>query len=85
MSEAAKHKHLAESPGLLARSEFCGKREARFSLPCIGVRTRVCVQKEAGILERGMAALRSGIASLLGLSSQPKPEDKVRHSAVSPA
>ena len=35
------------------------------------------VQKEAGILERGMAALRSGIASLLGLSSQPKPEDKV--------
>ena len=40
------------------------------------------VQKEAGILERGMAALRSGIASLLGLSSQPKPEDKVRHSAV---
>ena len=36
----------------------------------------MCFQKEAGILERGMAALRSGIASLLGLSSQPKPEDK---------
>ena len=35
------------------------------------------IQKEAGILKRGMAALRSGIASLLGLSSQPKPEDKV--------
>ena len=36
------------------------------------------VQKEAGILERGMAALRAGIASLLGLSSEPQPEDKAR-------
>ena len=54
----------------------------RLALPCIGVRTRVRVQKEAGILERGMAALRSGIAGLLGLSSQPKLEDKVRHSGV---
>ena len=80
-----RHPDGAISPGLPACSEFCGKREARFALPRVGVRTRVRFQKEAGILERGMAALRSGIASLLGLSSQPKPEDKVRHSAVSPA
>ena len=41
------------------------------------------IQKEAGILERGIAALRSGIASLLGLSSEPKPEVKVCQSAAS--
>ena len=40
------------------------------------------IQKEAGILERGIAALRAGIASLLGLSSKPKPKDKARHSAL---
>lgn len=37
----------------------------------------VCVQKEAGILERGMQALRSTIGSLLGQTGGTKPEDKV--------
>ena len=37
----------------------------------------VCAQKEAGILERGMQALRSTIGSLLGQTGGTKPEDKV--------
>ena len=37
----------------------------------------VRVQKEAGILERGMQALRSTISSLLGQTGGTKPEDKV--------
>ena len=38
---------------------------------CVGI------QKEAGILERGMQALRSALSSLLGQSGDAKPEDKV--------
>ena len=38
---------------------------------CVGI------QKEAGILERGMQALRSALSALLGQSGDTKPEDKV--------
>jgi len=41
------------------------------------VRGSVGIQKEAGILERGMQALRSALSGLLGQSGDTKPEDKV--------
>ena len=80
--QQGRHLDALGSPGLPAcrgpvRNALHQCFAPRLAPPCIGVRTRVRIQKEAGILKRGMAALRSGIASLLGLSSQPKPEDKV--------
>ncbi len=40
------------------------------------------VQKEAGILERGMQALKQAITSLLGQCEEDKPEHQVRSTAA---
>ena len=39
------------------------------------------VQKEAGILERGMQALKQAITSLLGQRGEDKPEHQARSAA----